>query len=460
MKSPIKVLQRVGTTGRWRQIQRNEPPTILDGNMSPIPRLFSSRWWSHRFSDFKAKLSSAILPERHQLSVQSYYYPFVAWNFVQMTLGAAAGVLATQSVLYGLGLSSHTQGLVLSGTLNWIIKDGLGQFGGIWIVSWLGGRFDIDAKRYRLLAAILLKVSCIIEVLVPLIPRYFILTAGIANVLKNVAWMASSATRAQIHKHLARRDNLGDITAKAASQNTLAGLVGTALGILISTAVTASGTELSCSPGASVLRCLYVVVPLSCLSLVAAYRSCQYAVSPRLNLNRIETICINIFRELLDLSSPSLRPDILATLSRYTVTPEIISRREPIIFNRLNNNELSQIPLEFEPPMPPTMVDLLDPQQPYWIVYSDNTVRIWIQDYIGDKDETPILLKAILQANILRYYISQQLSISIEVSAALAEQLIEPFKNALLYRGWNLDELVLGPRHSIRIRPQADDHLQ
>jgi hypothetical protein len=72
--------------------------------------------------------------------------------------------------------------------------------------------------------------------LTPLFPHLFLPLASISNIGKNVAMMASGATRAQMHNSLSRSggDNLGDITAKMTAQSIAASLTGTALGIAVS----------------------------------------------------------------------------------------------------------------------------------------------------------------------------------------------------------------------------------
>jgi hypothetical protein len=56
--------------------------------------------------------------------------------------------------------------------------------------------------------------------------------ASIANVGKNVSFLAASASRAAIHKTFAIHENLGDITAKTGSQWTMASVLGTRYSVL------------------------------------------------------------------------------------------------------------------------------------------------------------------------------------------------------------------------------------
>ena len=56
----------------------------------------------------------------------------------------------------------------------------------------------------------------------------------LTTIVKNICWVASSATRASILRAFSREENLGDLTAKYASQSTAASLLGTGLGLGVS----------------------------------------------------------------------------------------------------------------------------------------------------------------------------------------------------------------------------------
>jgi len=77
-----------------------------------------------------------------------------------------------------------------------------------------------------------MEIASFIELLTPLVPQYFLLLASIANIGKNISFLAASASRAAIHKSFALQENLADITAKTGSQSIISSLIGTTLGIL------------------------------------------------------------------------------------------------------------------------------------------------------------------------------------------------------------------------------------
>jgi hypothetical protein len=57
-----------------------------------------------------------------------------------------------------------------------------------------------------------------LELLTPLVPRYFLFFASLANVCKGIAGITSGATKAALNNHFSVNSSLGDITAKAQSQ--------------------------------------------------------------------------------------------------------------------------------------------------------------------------------------------------------------------------------------------------
>jgi hypothetical protein len=141
-------------------------------------------------------------------------------------------VLATKSLLYSVGLGSAA--LPIAVAMNWILKDGLGQLGTIIFANKISTNFDSDPKKWRLISEISLGIAGILEVITILCPSYFLLMASFANIGKNISFLSSSATRVTMNKSFVKRDNLGDITAKAASQTIAASTIGTFIGVLIS----------------------------------------------------------------------------------------------------------------------------------------------------------------------------------------------------------------------------------
>ena len=177
----------------------------------------------------RSSKKNLFLPEDYPVSIKGNYLPFIKWNAAQMVASSALGVLSTQQLLLAFGVNS----LTASAALNWIVKDGIGQVGGIMFAGKVGQRFDINIKYYRWVSAMSLNASCALEMLTPCFPGLFLPIAGLANAGKNVSCLAGSASRAAIHLNFAASNNLADITAKTGSQNTATGLLGSTFGIML-----------------------------------------------------------------------------------------------------------------------------------------------------------------------------------------------------------------------------------
>ena len=178
-------------------------------------------------------LPASFLPKGYPESVGRDYLPYTGWTCLQMGIGSAAGVLSTQALLCAVGIGQATA-MPLAATLNWVLKDGLGQLGSVVTAAVVSDRFDSDPKRWRLFATCCETAARTLESASPLAPGYFLLVASVANLGKSIACIAASATRATFHKALARRSNLADLTGKAGSQAIATSLAGTSAGLALS----------------------------------------------------------------------------------------------------------------------------------------------------------------------------------------------------------------------------------
>ena len=69
----------------------------------------------------------------------------------------------------------------LAAALNWVIKDGIGQFGGVLYASVVSDRFDSEPKRHRFRAGIFIQLASAMEILLPLFPVAFLVVASASN---------------------------------------------------------------------------------------------------------------------------------------------------------------------------------------------------------------------------------------------------------------------------------------
>ena len=108
---------------------------------------------------------------------------------------AAMLFLSTQSLFVSLG-GSQSQAQLAAAAYTWVLKDGLGQLGGIIFASRYGGRFDEDIKKWRFFAMFSLNLSILIEIMTLKFPHLFLLLASSSNAMKNICFLMAAASRA------------------------------------------------------------------------------------------------------------------------------------------------------------------------------------------------------------------------------------------------------------------------
>eukprot|EP00981_Chlorochromonas_danica_P005782 scaffold1190_cov187-Ochromonas_danica.AAC.14 len=305
-----------------------------------------------------------LYPKNYPQSVSKGYSDYVTWQMTSALFSSAASILSMQSLLSAIGIG---QGMLpLAATLNWVLKDGLGQLGGIWFASLVNTRFDSEPKRWRFLAAISLELSCLLELMTPLFPGYFLPIASLANFGKNIAALATSASRAAIHISFAKEYNLADITAKTASQNILSSTCGTGLGLAVSYWIgsMAGGGgggegEVAVMAGKEFWNYFLAFSSLSSVSLWCQYQSLTHVTLNTLNLCRLDHIfgqSLNaVFHKNLHSSSSSSQRESIqldsilspSALRKYKeiylgTTEEELALPKVIIGDDINNVFLDQ----------------------------------------------------------------------------------------------------------------------
>jgi hypothetical protein len=293
-----QLLQALFHTGGRDGAATSSPPTAA------VP--FSPRWYP------LAQLLMYFLPQHYPASVNSYYLTYSKWVFVGSILGTASSVLSMQCLLVSLGLGAAA--LPASAAINWVLKDGLGQLGGMLFASMVSTRFDMQPIRYRLLSAVVLDASILLEILTPLVPTLFLPLASLANIGKNISWLGASASRAAIHRSFLRRENLADVTAKSGSQTILASLGGTALGI-----------GLSVLTGTNTLEILVCFLVLSCGHIMATYRALRRVVINHLTEQRLDMLSDAYLRQLAASATAPPQPISLPS-------PAALQRLEPLFW--------------------------------------------------------------------------------------------------------------------------------
>uniref|UniRef100_A0A8D1DFL5 RUS family member 1 n=1 Tax=Sus scrofa TaxID=9823 RepID=A0A8D1DFL5_PIG len=208
-------------------------------------------------------------------SVSPDYLPYQLWDSVQAFASSLSGSLATHAVLLGIGVG-NAKASVSAATATWLVKDSTGMLGRIVFAWWMGSKMDCNAKQWRLFADILNDVAMFLEIVAPIFPLCFTVTICISNLAKCIVGVAGGATRAALTMHQARRNNMADVSAKDGSQETLVGLAGLLVSLLMLPLV-------SDRPSLS-LCCFFF---LTALHIYANYRAVRALVIETLNEGRL-----------------------------------------------------------------------------------------------------------------------------------------------------------------------------
>ena len=238
---PLIIVERKanGSTSSRTTVYKENDDLFNTWNVESKTENDSKRSLKHTVLD----MISHFLPAKYPESVGPGYTRFVGYSFAASAAGSAAMVLSTQTLLLAVGVvgsggaGSLQTASVMAGALNWVLKDGIGQLGGVLFASHMGQtkRFDSNPKKWRMFAALSLDAASLVEILCPMITSTAVLPAAcVANIMKNVAFLTAGASRAAIHQTLAISGNLGDVTAKSGSQSIAAGLLGTSGGVFLS----------------------------------------------------------------------------------------------------------------------------------------------------------------------------------------------------------------------------------
>ena len=117
-----------------------------------------------RVGEVQGKVFQTFLPTDYPDSVTKEYFPFTVYSMIGSVSITAMMFLSTQSLFVALG-GSTTQAQLAAAAYTWVLKDGIGQLGGILFASRYGSNFDEDIKKWRFMAMLALNISIYIEIM-------------------------------------------------------------------------------------------------------------------------------------------------------------------------------------------------------------------------------------------------------------------------------------------------------
>ncbi|TYZ61254.1 hypothetical protein PybrP1_001095 [[Pythium] brassicae (nom. inval.)] len=185
------------------------------------------------------ELKEMFLPAGYPDSVSEDYLAFQCWDTLQAVCSYLRGVLATQSVLQSVGVGND-KATPLAAALQWVLRDGSGMIGGLTFAYFVGPKFDVNVKRWRLFADVINDVGLTLDMLAPFFPSLVTEVLCVSSVCKTMCGVAAGATRSSLMTHFAKRDNMADCAAKEGSQETAVKLFGLVFGMYFANAVNSS----------------------------------------------------------------------------------------------------------------------------------------------------------------------------------------------------------------------------
>ncbi|XP_057761706.1 protein root UVB sensitive 3-like isoform X2 [Arachis stenosperma] len=141
-------------------------------------------------------------------------------------------MLSTQALLSAIGVGEKSA-TVIGATFQWFLRDITGMLGGILFTFYQGSNLDNNAKMWRLVADLMNGLGMLMDLISPLFLSAFVIIVCLGSISRSFTGVASGATRAALTQHFALQDNVGDISAKEGSQETVATMIGMALGMLV-----------------------------------------------------------------------------------------------------------------------------------------------------------------------------------------------------------------------------------
>lgn len=190
-------------------------------------------------SGFTRELQEMFLPAGYPDSVSEDYLNFQFWDTLQAMCSYLRGVLATQSVLQSVGVGDD-KATPLAAALQWVLRDGSGMIGGLTFAYFVGPKFDVNVKRWRLFADVINDVGLTLDMMAPYFPALVTEVLCVSSVCKTMCGVAAGATRSSLMTHFAKRDNMADCAAKEGSQETAVKLFGLMFGMYFANAVNSS----------------------------------------------------------------------------------------------------------------------------------------------------------------------------------------------------------------------------
>ena len=228
----------------------------------------------------KTFFNNIFLPRDYPNSVKKGYLQYTKYSFLINTISNLMDFLSTQILINSLKQSNqpNSNSLKLSAGLNWVIKDGIGEFSSIFLSSKFNHSFEQNLKQWRVFTLFLYNISLFGEIVCMKIksPLKLLLFASISKIIKLFASSGNLSARIGILDNLCNDKNISDLQNKSSSQSNLSFTLGTLIGMGISFLVPLTP-----------LNIIKIISLLSGFFMYYAYKSLNKITIPALNNSRM-----------------------------------------------------------------------------------------------------------------------------------------------------------------------------
>ncbi|RDA89718.1 hypothetical protein CP533_2515 [Ophiocordyceps camponoti-saundersi (nom. inval.)] len=255
-----------------------------------------------RMKSFRKTIMAAFLPVDFPNSVSSDYLAYQTYDSLQAFFSTITSLLSSRALLQGLGVGDADSTATFAMLLT-ISRDAVSHMVTIVFAHRFGLSIEPEAKKYRFLADLFNDSAFFLELYSPYLgPLTKVLALCSAEGLRAVCGVAAGASKAALSLHFAKNDNLSELSAKEASQETAVSLIGLFVGSLVVRNVQDHNLV------------VYLVVILSLAHLWTNYRGVRSVCMTSINKQRA-TILYNAYGMFSDV-----------------LTPEQVAESESIVF--------------------------------------------------------------------------------------------------------------------------------
>ncbi|OHF03611.1 hypothetical protein CORC01_00930 [Colletotrichum orchidophilum] len=172
------------------------------------------------------ELLEIFLPDGYPHSVTDDYAEYQIYDSLQAFAGTIAGMISSRAVWEGLGvgdsLASPTGAMLIQ-----VTRESMGRLATITFAHLFATSIEAECKAYRMACDLLTDLAMVLDCASPYFPqeaRFVVLC--LSSVLYAASGVVGNASKSSLSGHFAKWNNLGELNAKDASQETAISLIG------------------------------------------------------------------------------------------------------------------------------------------------------------------------------------------------------------------------------------------